>query len=314
MGLKIKTPPAIEPISLLEIKQHLRIDSGSMADNLSEIQTILSGDHIVAAEYSLIGTDVEVSGYDTIVILTAGTFGAGGTVDVKIQESDVGGGTDYTDVTDGTFAQVTTENDETVYELAYSGTKKYIRAVATVAVNTCDFGVVVVRSLPIGTEDTLLLAFITTAREWCEDYQNRVYITQTWEWALDKFPQEKIIKVPLPPLKSIVSIKYYDTDEKEHDFSSDNYLEDLISNQGRISLAYNKSWPTTILRPINGVIITFEAGYGDVGSDVPKKTKQAIKALVGELNEHREATDVKELKIIPFAVYSLLNFNRIWPL
>ena len=163
-------------------------------------------------------------------------------------------------------------------------------------------------------EDALIEAWINAAREWCEDYQNRVYITQTWELSLDEFPRESIIKIPLPPLQSITSIKYYDTDGTEYEFLSTNYEVDIYSEPGRISLGYNKSWPSTILRPINGVIITFTAGYGDAAKDVPEKVKQAIKVLIGELYEHREITDIKELKEVPFAIHSLLNFDRIWPI
>ena len=163
-------------------------------------------------------------------------------------------------------------------------------------------------------EDALIEVWIKAAREWCEDYQNRAYITQTWELAFDSFPSKRIMRVPLPPLQSITSIKYFDTDCTEYEFLSTNYELDIYSEPGRISLGYNKSWPSTILRSVNGVIIEFKAGYGDSAAEVPEKVKQAIKVLIGELYEHREITDIKELKEIPFAIHSLLNFDRIWPI
>ena len=30
-------------------------------------------------------------------------------------------------------------------------------------------------------DDNYITSLIKTAREWCEDYQHRAYITQTWE-------------------------------------------------------------------------------------------------------------------------------------
>ena len=179
-------------------------------------------------------------------------------------------------------------------------------------------------------EDANITTWIKTAREYCEGYQNRAYITQTWELALDSFPiqqigqispgglsgwiqYERIIKIPLPPLQSVTSIKYYDTSGTEKEFSSDDYEVDTYSQPGRISLGYGKSWPSIILRPVNGVIITFIVGYGDTADKVPEKVKQAIKVLIGELYEHREVTDVKELKEVPFAVHALLGLERIWP-
>jgi len=310
MGLVIVTPPTIEPVSLLEIKQHLRIDSGSMTDNLSEVQTILAGDHVIAPLYTLVGADVEVLGYDTLVLLTAGTCGAGGTVDVKLQESDTGGGLGYTDVTAGAFAQVTTANDEATYELAYSGTKKYIRAVVTVAGNTCDFGVVVVRNLPTSMEDAVLSGFITAAREYCETYQYRAYITQVWDYWLDDFPDSPF-KIPLPPLITIDSIKYYDTGGVEHVFPPASYETDVSNYIGRGCLAYSISWPTTELRPMKNVAIQFTAGYGALATDVPEKIRLAIKLLVGDMYENREATDIKKHEEVMFGVHSLLGLEGL---
>ena len=163
-------------------------------------------------------------------------------------------------------------------------------------------------------EDSIINTWIKTAREWCEGYQNRAFITQTWEMTLDAFPAESIIKVPLPPLQSITSIKYYDISETENLMPESDYMVDTHSQPGRVSLGSGKSWPSTTLRPINGVIITFKAGYGDAANAVPEKVIQAVKILVGELYEHREITDIKELKEVPFAVHSLLGFKRIWPL
>jgi uncharacterized phiE125 gp8 family phage protein len=132
--------------------------------------------------------------------------------------------------------------------------------------------------------------------------------------ALDSFPSERIIKIPLPPLQSVTSIKYYDPEGTETVFPSDDYEVDTYSKPGRISLGYGKSWPSATLRPVNGVIIEFKAGYGDNSDDVPEKVKQAVKVLIGELYEHREVTDVKELKEVPFAVKALLGLERIWPI
>ncbi len=311
MGLKIVLEPQIEPVSLLEIKDHLRIDSGSLADSLSTVQTILSGSHAVAPSYSLEGASVEVLGYSVLIYLIAGTCGAGGSIDVKLQESP--DGLTWTDVSGGAFAQVTEANDETTYEFAYSGGKQYIRAVATVAGASCEFGVIVLLRSPVSMEDDLLNGFITAARQYCEGYQNRAYITQTWDLFMDEFP-ESPVKMPLPPLQSVTSIKYYDKDDTEYTFDAANYQIDAASLKGRIALAYNKSWPAVTLQPVNGVVVRFIAGYGDAASDVPERIKTAVKLLVGHLYENREATDIREHFDVPFAVQALLGLDRILPL
>jgi uncharacterized phiE125 gp8 family phage protein len=161
-------------------------------------------------------------------------------------------------------------------------------------------------------EDTFITGLIQAAREWCEEYQNRAYITQTWDLSLDKFPGS-LFRLPKPPLQSIASFKYYDKGGTEHVFDAADYEVDISSFMGRISLAYGKSWPSVTLRPMNGVVIQFVAGYGAAGSDVPERIRIAIKQLLGHLYENREATNIKELSEVPFAIYTLLGLDRVWP-
>lgn len=105
-------------------------------------------DYAIAADYTThVGTHKYVSGYTTLVTLTAGTNGASGTVDVKIQESD--DQENWSDWTGGAFDQVTETTDETTYTKYYTGTKAYIRVVAMVLVAACEFGV----NIDIWTED-----------------------------------------------------------------------------------------------------------------------------------------------------------------
>jgi len=198
MALKLVTAPATEPLTLSEVKTHLRIDSEALADNISTAVSIAPGAHIIAAAYSLVGSAVEVSGYDVLVNLVSGANGAGGTVDVKLQESE--DNVTWSDVSGGAFTQVTEANDNTPQEKAYTGSYRYIRAVATVATATCDFSVEVIKKAGPAVEDDLLNALITTARQYCETFQRRAYITQTWECWLDEFPEDDYIALPYPPL------------------------------------------------------------------------------------------------------------------
>lgn len=55
MQLKIYTQPVCEPVSLQSLKEHLRLDSGSLYDNLTPVQIIPPGSHAV---YELMTLDV----------------------------------------------------------------------------------------------------------------------------------------------------------------------------------------------------------------------------------------------------------------
>lgn len=308
MSLTLVTPPAIEPVSLTELKDHLRIDSGDLTDALSVEQTILAGSHVIALGYTLVGATVDILGYSILVILAAGTCGGGGTVDVKLQDST--DGIAWVDVTGGAFATVTPANDEAAYELAYTGGKRYLRAVSTVAGAASEFGVAFILRAPVSLEDVLLSGFITAAREYCEQRQNRVYITQTWELAMDEWPD--VIQVPLPTLQTVDKIEYYGSDGVILPVLDPlTYQVDARGYKARVAPVYGQHWPTILLRSLAGVVVTFTAGYGALASDVPERIRTAIKMLAGHMYEHREATDIKEVREVAFAVNALLSPDAV---
>ena len=83
--LVLYTAPTIEPLSLAELKMHLRLDSGSLSDNLTETQSIAPGAKAIADNYTThAGAAVEVIGKQAIVNLIAGENGATGTVHVAL--------------------------------------------------------------------------------------------------------------------------------------------------------------------------------------------------------------------------------------
>ncbi len=135
-------------------------------------------------------------------------------------------------------------------------------------------------------DDSIITSNIITAREQLEGDTNRAYINQTITLKLDKFPSNGIIELPRPPLSSVTSIKYWDSDGVQQTVTASDYVVDTTSEPGRIGLATGKSWPTP-RGEIGDIEIIYVAGYGTAASDVPEGAKQAIKLLVGDLFEHR---------------------------
>jgi len=307
MSLLRVTPPAIEPVSLTELKDHLRLDAATLATALDVQQSILAGSHAITPAYGLLGAAIEVLGYSVLAILAAGTCGAGGTVDVKLQDSP--DSMAWTDVAGGAFSQVTQANHEAAYELEYTGTRRYVRAVSTIGGAACEFGVALILRAPVSLEDSILSGFIVAAREYCELRQNRAYITQSWELAFDDWPA--VIEVPLPPLQLVDAIEYYDTSGVAHLVDPADYHVDMRGYKARVAPAYGKHWPMATLQPLAGVVVSFTAGYGDLATDVPERIRTAIKLLAGHLYEHREATDIKEVKEVAFAVNALLGLDAV---
>ncbi|MBP2653348.1 MAG: hypothetical protein H6Q73_917 [Firmicutes bacterium] len=158
-------------------------------------------------------------------------------------------------------------------------------------------------------EDELITALIVAARQYCEQRQNRAYLTQTLELTLDRWPSFPV-DIPHPPLVSVESIKYYGTNDKEYIWATTEYFVDTDSEPGRVALNYAKTKPTVTLRPANGVKIRYTAG----GSDVAQTVKQAMLLLIGHWYINREAVLTGTIsKEIEFAVAALLNIDRVWP-
>ena len=309
--------PIIEPITLAELKLHLRLDSGSFADNIDETQSIAPGAHVIAAAYSLIGAAVEVLGHTAVMDLISGTNGATGIVDVKIQESD--DDVTYTDWTGGAFAQITTANDNATYEIAYTGVKRYIRTVVTVALATCDFSTTVIRLTATSIEDDKLNDDIATAREHIEDITRRQVLTATWEYYLDEFPSGSRVMIPFGNLQTAdlaVSYDEVDTDGNlattTMTLTTDYLIETNGEGCGFIVLPYGETWPSFTEWPVNPVKVSFKCGW-TTAALVPYKIKAACKLIAADLYVNREAQivsnqDYRENK----TVMNLLFSKRLW--
>lgn len=108
------------------------------------------------------------------------------------------------------------------------------------------------------TEDNLLKGYIAAARAWAEQYQNRAYIYQTITAKLDKFSNS--IELTHPPLISVDSITYVDNNGTTQTLASNYYDVDTTSDPGKVTLAYNQTWPS-IRGDHHGVAVTYKAGY-----------------------------------------------------
>lgn len=315
MKLVIKTAPTIEPVTLAELKMHLRVESSTFEAAMGLYQSIAPGSHDEAASYSLKGTGVDVLGKRSLVRLVSGLNGSSATVDAKIQESDTDSDSLYVDWTGGAFTQVTEENDAATQEIEYTGIKQYIRVVATVAVAACSFAAIVEVEAATHAEDDLLEYLIVAATEYAENFTGRALITQTWTGYLDSFPSGDEIIMPLPTLQSITSIKYreydWETDDEWEEVDSDDYIDSITGMLGKIVLAYGASWPSYTEYPVDAVAIEFVCGYGAAASAVPESIRRAILLRAATLYEYREdlISGVAASKIpAPYTVDNLL-----WP-
>jgi uncharacterized phiE125 gp8 family phage protein len=82
---------------------------------------------------------------------------------------------------------------------------------------------------------------------------------------------------------------------------------DRNDTPGKIRTVYNGTWPSHLTDP-NAVSVTWWAGYGPAGTDVPTAIRHAILMLVGHMYEQRLAVLSGSIsKEIEFGVKALLD-------
>jgi uncharacterized phiE125 gp8 family phage protein len=304
--------PVLLPVSLSELKAHLKLDSGTFDGNLTITQSLAYGSKVIANNYTThVGTGVDVLGKQAEVLLHCGTNGATGTVDTKIQESD--DNATWTDWTGGAFTQVTTTNDNQDYKKAYTGTKQWIRTASKVLLAACEFGTSILVNAATTAEDDLLTEKLQSAIDDAEDFTGRQLLTATWKAYLDKFPCDKdFIELPFGNLQSVTAITYKDSAGTVTTMTvTTEYLVETNGDQcGRIVLPYGCSWPSVTLYPSNPICIEFVCGW-TAAALVPSKIKSAILLGAADLYHCRETkTDrpIYENK----AVENLLYAKKLW--
>ena len=177
--------------------------------------------------------------------------------------------------------------------------KKHLRLVTTTAEATA-----------YTTEDDLLNRLITAARTQAEQETGRKFITQTMTMYLDRWPDERFIKVPYPTLQSAV-VTYRLSDDDDYDETLTTADVDIVSEPGRIVLQPNESWPSGTLYTDNPIKITFVCGYG-LAVAVPENIKSAILLKISDLYENRgEVVIGVSVGRITDAVDSLLRQYQI---
>lgn len=169
--------------------------------------------------------------------------------------------------------------------------------------------------------------YITALRDAAEAYLDgdegilgRALLTQTWDLKLDAFPGDRYfrwdhagrtfsdeIQIPLPPLQSVTSISYVDTNGATQTLASSVYQ--VVTNgkwPARIVAAYGQTFPEARDQP-NAVTVRFVAGYG-TASDVPAQVHHALRLLISQWYENREPVVVgKTAASLPMAFDALID-------
>ena len=160
-------------------------------------------------------------------------------------------------------------------------------------------------------EDALIGVLIQAAREQAQHLIGRALITQTWEQALDAFPDAEI-ELGMPPVSSISEIVYIDAAGVQQTLSPALYTLDTGIEPGWALPVQGAEWPET-LDTASAVRVRFVCGYGAAAA-VPAAIKSWMLLRIGTLYKMREEMVVgRSVSDLPGGfVDRLLDPYRVW--
>ena len=135
-------------------------------------------------------------------------------------------------------------------------------------------------------DDVLITSLIISAAEKGEEISRRAFLTQTRTQVFDEWPRNLVLKLWGPPLRSVTSVEYLDSDNVAHLWTD--YVVDNRSAQGRILF---NSLPGAALQVSGAITVTYVCGFGQE-ADLPARIKTTILQLVAYWYQTRELGEV----------------------
>ena len=308
MARVLVTAPTVEPLTLTEVRTHLRIDenntepapgpptvalAGAGAGNLSDgvyryLVTFLTGSGASEkhTEGGVISDAVTIADHTANgqVALTNIPLGGSAITGRAIYRTKVGGSTYY-------YLYKISNNTGTTYTDN--------NADATLAVALTDTNT---------TDDPYLTSILEAARQTIEQKTKLQLCSATWQVDLSEWASP--IYLPYPPLDSVTSIKYYDESNVQQTLDTAYYDVITTSFPGAIVLNNGYTWPNVYDRSLP-ISITYVAGYG-VAADVPAPLRHAILLLLGQFYDRREEYVVgASVASLPSTVNALISPYKI---
>src|SRR5262249_3097068 len=114
--------------------------------------------------------------------------------------------------------------------------------------------------IELNDDNAIIDSLVTAARDYCERFCGRAFLTQTLKWTMDSFgpdpleserffafapPLSMVHRFPRSPVQSVSSVQYLDTAGTLQTLSSSLYRTDLITEPARIVPIWGQVWPIT---------------------------------------------------------------------
>ena len=125
--------------------------------------------------------------------------------------------------------------------------------------------------------------------------------------------RDEFLELSKSPVASVVSVKYFDEDNVEHTWDTENYIVDLNRTYSRLSPSRDQQWPDN-LREYDAIRIEYVVGESENKGDIAPAIGVAMRIYIASLYENRGDTNMMpklpEQILFPF-VLSTRNIPTI---
>lgn len=167
-------------------------------------------------------------------------------------------------------------------------------------------------SPPSHPDDPLIEIYLSTAREWVEDFTGAIVAPTTVQDEHDAFPSDGAnLTLEGGPILEVVSITYTDDAGDPQTVDALTYTLDTRVTPAVLKLVDGKSWPTDVGTVTAGVKVNYIVGYSrdddsPVIKPLPRKIKAALLLVLTHFYENRSESTAMQLATIPMGAKSLL--------
>ena len=152
-------------------------------------------------------------------------------------------------------------------------------------------------------ENNLVRLYIGSACRIVEQKSGRTLITQTWDESFKTATKQ--VMLSKSPVQSLVSVKYYDTDNVQQTATLSDFTLVALEDGPYVE---SDNWPSTYDRA-DAITIQYVAGYG-ISSSIPETLRHAILLIVGQYYEYRMNAEEVNAYPIPLGIENLIGLER----
>jgi len=145
--------------------------------------------------------------------------------------------------------------------------------------------------------DDLIARLLKAVRNFFENATNHYTTEITFKTYRDSF-LDGCYEIRKSPLKSIVSIQYYDSDDNIQTINSTNYFIKPMNGYDRVVFKQDYVFPELSIDVGWPIEITFKAGYTDQPNEIPEDIETAILSHLAMIFENRGDCEVINSSLI----------------